>query len=164
MGTNVIIHGKDSTDVLSNDAGKVKTSPVLVTSNAFHMLMQAGSLWAYGNYPNTLYLPWTGAAGTADTDVLYSPNDVSIYDYHTIENESGVAIDVYVSVDGTNLSTAAAAVALLDDVTTGGGIKVIEIPDNKIGVLEGKFMKIEVRQAAAGAITAGTVRGAHGVK
>ena len=36
MGTNVIIHGKDSTDVLSNDAGKVKTSPVLVTSNALH--------------------------------------------------------------------------------------------------------------------------------
>ena len=36
MGQNVIIHGKDSTDVLSNDAGKGKTSPVLVTSNAFH--------------------------------------------------------------------------------------------------------------------------------
>ena len=41
MGQNVVIHGKDSTDVLSNDAGKVKTSPVLITSNAAHVLDQS---------------------------------------------------------------------------------------------------------------------------
>lgn len=116
-----------------------------------------------GNYPETWYLDITGLAGAADNAVLYTSSDVSAYNYHIIENESGVAIDVFVSVDGTNFSTAPASVELIDDVTTGGGIRVISIADNKVGVLKGKFKKIRIDQAAAGSVAAGSVRGGHGV-
>ena len=101
------------------------------------------------------------AAGAADNAVLYTSPDVSKYNYHIIENESGATVDVFVSVDGTNYSTAAASVVLVDDVTTGGGIAVIEIANDKIGILRGKFRKIRVIQKGAGTATAGGVRVAH---
>ena len=151
MGQNVIIHGKDSTDVLSNDAGKVKTSPVLVTSGSAHIEMQAGSLWAYGNWPSTVVSQVEFTAGAADNAILYTSADISMYNYHIIENtDTSVPLDIYVSIDGTNFNPTAATVELLDDVTTGGGIKVVSIPTLKIGVLKGKFAKIRCLQVGAG--------------
>jgi hypothetical protein len=104
------------------------------------------------------------AAGAADNAVLYTSLDVSKYNYHVIENESGATVDVFVSVDGTNYSTAAASVVLVDDVTTGGGIAVIDIADNKIGILRGKYRKVRVIQKGAGTAVAAGVRVAHAVE
>lgn len=117
----------------------------------------------YGNDPATWYLEWSGAAGTADNDVIYTSPDVSAYNYHIIENTSGETMDIFVSVDGTNFTTAAASVELIDDVTTGGGVKSITIPTVKTAILKGKFKKIRVDQNGAGTPAAGEVRGAHGV-
>jgi len=113
-----------------------------------------------GDYTNGA----ASAAGAADNAVLYTSLDVSKYNYHIIENESGATVDVFVSVDGTNYSTAAASVVLVDDVTTGGGIAVIDIADNKIGVLRGKFRKVRVIQKGAGTAVISGVRVAHAVE
>ena len=102
------------------------------------------------------------ALGAGDNSVLYTSGDVSKKNYHIIENESGQACDIYVSVDGTNFSTAATSVRLIDEVITGGGIMTIDIPDNKIGILRGKFKKIRVLMKGAGTPAAGLVRIAHG--
>lgn len=132
------------------------------------LLDSTGKTWVgndyRGNYPNTWWLDITSVAGTADDDVLYTSTDITSYDRHIIENESGNAVDVYVSVDGTNYSTAAVSAYLIDDVTTGGGIKSITIPDNKVGIIEGKFKKLRILQIGAGTPSAGTVRGGHYVE
>lgn len=133
--------------------------------NRLAVVMGAGSEWIYGDWPQNSILPFTGAAGAADNDALYISGDVSAYSYHLIENRSGVAIDVHVTSDGTfNASQPAAAVLLTDDVTTGGGVKVVSIAANKSGILRGKFKKIRIDQAAAGSISAGAVVGFHGVE
>lgn len=163
MGGNVIIHGKDTALTTQADSGKPATSPINVTSGAGHVATQAGSVWAYGNWPATWWLAWTGGAGAADNTVIYTSPDVSAYNYHIIENTSGETMDIFVSVDGTNFTTAAAAVELIDDVTTGGGVKSITIPTTKTAILKGKFSKIRVDQNGAGVPAAGEVRGAHGV-
>jgi len=131
-----------------------------ITSFALHVWIKNLSDFPW---PSTWQLDFTSVAGTADNSVLYTSSDVSEYNYHIIENESGIACDVYASSDGTNYSTAAISVLLADDVTTGGGVKVITIPDNKVGILRGKFKKIKILQDGAGTSTAGTVRGFHGV-
>jgi hypothetical protein len=133
------------------------------TLGGAHTLSQAGSVWAYGNYPSTWFLPWTGSVGAADNTVIYTSVDISMYNWHVIENTSGETMDVFVSVDGTNFTAAAVAVALIDDVTTGGGVKSITIPTNKTAVIRGKFAKIRVDQNGAGVPAAGEVRGFHGV-
>jgi len=133
------------------------------TNQSLHVNMQAG-VWTYGNWPATWWLSWSGAAGAADNSVIYTSGDVSMYDYHIIENTSGETMDIFVSVDGTNFTTAAAAVELIDDVTTGGGVKSITIPTTKTAILRGKYKKIRVDQNGAGVPAAGEVRGAHGVE
>lgn len=95
----------------------------------------------------------TGGA-TADNTVVYQSDDVSIYNYHAIENTSTTdPVDVYVSLDGTNYATAAASAVLQDDVTTGGGIAVITIPVGKVGVVSGRYKKIKVLKDGATAET-----------
>jgi len=158
MGSNVVIHGKDSTEVLTNDSGKVQTSPIKVTSGAAHVEMQAGSVWAYGNWPATWYLEWAGTAGAADNAVIYTSTDVSMYNYHTFTVSGTNSADVEVSHDGSTWDVA--AVELTDDVTTGGGIKVITIPTGKTGVLKGKFKYIRINQDGA---TDADAVGAHSV-
>lgn len=41
MGTNTIIHGKDTVEVLQNDPSKPATTPISVTSNAMHAADQS---------------------------------------------------------------------------------------------------------------------------
>ena len=90
-------------------------------------------------------------AGAAGNDVLYTSADISMYNYHVIENtDVSVPLAVYVSLDGTNFNATPVAVELLDDVTTGGGIKAVSIETLKVGVLKGKFMKIKCLQVGAG--------------
>ena len=137
-------------------SGAIDSDGNYVAGGAVHTRMVASDVVP----PESAYLSWIGVAGAGDDDVLYTSSDISEYNTHSIENESGVAIDVFVSIDGVNYSTAAKSVVLADQVTTGKAYS-ITVPDNKIGVITGKFKSIRVDQAAAGSITAGTVRGAH---
>jgi hypothetical protein len=105
------------------------------------------------------YLEFTGTAGAADNALIYTSGDVSAYNIHYIFVSGTNSADVEVSFDGTNYSSAV-SVLLADDVTTGGGIKAITIPTGKVGILEGKFKNIRVRQDG---VTDADATGAHGV-
>jgi len=110
-------------------------------------------------FPEQWYLPFTGVAGVNDNDVVYTSTDVSMYNVHIIEATAGT-VDIQVSVDGTNFNALQAAVLLHDDVTTGGGVKVLTMASGKIGILTGKYNAIRVLQNGA---TASNARGGHGV-
>ena len=127
-----------------------------ITDDALHVALQSYS------FPAQWFVQVDGAVGTNDNDTIYESGDVSMYNYHVIENMSAGAgsCDVFISLDGTNYTGSAAAVELIDDVTTGGGVKVITIPQNKTGILRGKFNKIKVLQDGA---TAADARIVHGV-
>lgn len=106
------------------------------------------------------YLTAIGTQGTNDNDVVYTSADVTPYGSHSIECTVGV-VDIQVTLDGTNWNTTQAAVLLHDDVTTGGGIKVLTIAAGKIGLLTGKFKNIRVLQNGA---VASNCRVFHGVE
>jgi len=99
----------------------------------------AGSVWAYGNWPNTWFVQGSAqiVATAVDNSVIYeSPGDMSGYNTFMIENTSSVdPVTVQISLDGLNYSTDVAAL-LADDVTTGGGVKVLSIPTGKFAVVK----------------------------
>jgi len=104
-------------------------------------------------FPVSAWLDIVGVAGAADTS-----GNVQDKNYHVIENASSVAIDVFGSVDGSNYPAAAIAVEIHDDVTS---TPSVTIPAGKIGIIRGKYKAIEIRQAAAGSIANGEIRGGH---
>lgn len=105
----------------------------------------------------------TGGAQT-DNTIVYTSSDISIYNQHVIENTSATdPVDVYVSLDGTNYLALAASVSLHDDVTTGGGIKVVTIPAGKAGILEGVYSTIQVLKDGITAETP-SIRYSHAYK
>ena len=117
-----------------------------------------GGDYEYNEYPLTQL--------TADNSVVYTSKDIGKYNYHIVDNQSGEDVDIFVSVDGTNWSTTAAAVTLIDDVTTGGGLKHIEVATTETGIVRGKFRKIQVRMAGdtGNNIEIGEIKIAHGVE
>jgi len=145
MGQEIALLNSDDTfsALQSDDAGAAK-----IKVNAS----------IYGNYPATWYLAWTGTAGAADNAVIYTSPDVSMYNYHTITVSGTSPADVYVSHDGTTYDLM--AVTLTDDVTTGGGIKVVTIPTGKTGFFHGKFKYVRVIEDGA---TDSNALGAHSV-
>lgn len=106
----------------------------------------------------------TSSAGAADNAVLYTSPDVSKFNYHIIDNRSGETVDVFVSVDGTNYSTTAASLELINDVTAGGPTKNIDLATTETGILRGKFRNIRIDQKGAGTPAAGEIVVAHGVE
>ena len=110
------------------------------------------------------YVTFSSVVGVADNTVLYQSGDISNYNYHIIENETAISIDVFVSVDGTNYSTAAVALLLIDDVGVTGPTPTIALANDKVGIIRGKFKGMRVQQNAAGTPAAGLMRGAHGVE
>ena len=103
------------------------------------------------------YFEWAGTAGAADNALIYTSGDVSGFNYHTISVTGTDAADVEVTLDGTTWNLVSTLLA--DDVTTGGGVKVITIPTTKLGILHGQFKQIRVRQDGA---TDADAFGAHG--
>lgn len=110
--------------------------------------------------PQNYYLSALGAQGTNDNDVVYTSPDVTPFGTHTIECTVGT-VDIQVTLDGTNWNTTQAAVLLHDDVTTGGGVKVLTIAAGKVGILRGKYKNIRVLQTGA---VASNCRVFHGVE
>ena len=139
--------------VTTDSSGDVLSS----TSGAAHSRLDGG-FDSRGNYPETWYLEWSGTAGAADNAVIYTSGDVSMYNYHTITVSGTSPSDVYVSVDGTTYDLM--AVHLTDDVTTGGGVKVVTIPTGKTGFFHGKYKNVRVIEDGA---TDSNAIGAHSV-
>jgi hypothetical protein len=103
------------------------------------------------------YSEWAGTAGAADNALIYTSGNVSEFNYHTISVTGTDAADVEVTVDGSTWNIVSTLLA--DDVTTGGGVKVITIPTGKLGILHGQFKQIRVRQDGA---TDADAFGSHG--
>ncbi len=122
-----------------------------------------GEVSLIGGLASQQYLEWACSAGAANNEAIYPSPDVSAYNYHVIENRSAVAVDVFVTQDGTFNASQPAHYVFLTDSTSGETSTVSAIQPNKTGVLRGKFKNIEVRQAATGTIVADTVVGSHGV-
>ena len=101
------------------------------------------------NAANLIKSSASGGA-TADNTVIYTSGEIWAYNCHYIENTSATdPCDVYVSFDGTNYCAAAVAAEKLNDVTTGGGVKVITIPKGTIGRIVGRFVKLKVLKDGA---------------
>lgn len=129
---------------------------ILVSSEGESIVQIAANNANAQNY----YLSAAGTVGVNDNDVVYTSPDVSMYSTHSIECTVGT-VDIQVTLDGTNWNTTQAAVLLHDDVTTGGGVKVLTIAAGKIGSLKGKYKNIRILQNGA---TASNCRIFHGVE
>ena len=159
-------------DPVTDDAGNPFLIVGIVDANGDPVTDDAGNPAAnmlqanVPAFPSQNWLEAVNVAGTGDNDVLYTSADVSAYNYHIFHNTSGEVIDIVFSVDGSTFTpdTSPAAVELMDDVTTGGGIKVVDIPAGKTGVLRGKFKNIRVLQKGVGTPAAGEIIIAHGVE
>ena len=144
---------------LGNTREKIIDDEAVVQSSS-------SSLWSYGGWPTTQYTSGTAtvAASATDNVEIYEITDARMYNYHVFENFASTdPVDVYVSVDGLTYAAAALSVRLQNDVTTGGGIDVIDIPVANIGVLEGKFYSIKVLRKGT-TNEAQNIRYAHSVK
>jgi len=154
---------------MATPADRLSRTPVInavtAAGEAIHILADpSGALIASiatnnANAQN-YYLTAIGTQGVSDNDIIYTSPDISAYSSHSIEGTVGT-VDIQVTLDGTNWNTTQAAVTLHDDVTTGGGIKVLTIAVGKIGLLKGKFKNIRILQSGA---VASNCRVFHGVE
>ena len=112
---------------------------------------------SYSNATDS-YLEWAGTAGAADNAVIYTSPNVTRFNYHAISVTGTNDADIEATLDGTTWQLV--ATTLQDDVTTGGGIKVITIATGSIGVLKGKFKQIRVLQDG---VTDADATGIHGI-
>ena len=124
------------------------------------MVAESQADWR-GNYPNTWYLEAVNIAGAANDDVIYTSGDVSMYNEHTIQNESGGNISVQVSVDGTNWST---DIGVWRPQNVADELLDTPLADTHLGVIKGKYKAIRILQSFVGSIAADTVYIAHSVK
>ena len=88
-----------------------------------------------------------GGSSAADNALQYTSSDVSQYNRYMVEAIT-TAVDVEVSIDGTNWTTDAVFVQTLGAATSATWVNAI--PAGDIGIVHGCFSKIRVRQAAAG--------------
>jgi hypothetical protein len=84
-------------------------------------------------------------SSTADNDVLIQTNDVSRMDSFTLMSTAG-AVDVYVTLDGTNYATAPLS---LQDFGATTNDPVIETVAGRVYQFRGKFKAVRVLQKGA---------------
>jgi hypothetical protein len=84
-------------------------------------------------------------SSTADNDVLVQTNDVSRWDTFMLMSTTGT-VDVYVSLDGTNYSTAALS---LQDFGATVADPVTEAAAGRVYGFRGKFRRVRVLQKGA---------------
>jgi hypothetical protein len=89
------------------------------------------------------------AAGTNDNDVVIQSEDVSKWDTFQIMSTAG-AMDVFVSLDGTNYATAPMS---LQDMGASTSDPVIVSAANRIYGFRGKYAKVRVLQNGATGVT-----------
>lgn len=98
------------------------------------------------------------AADGSDNTVIYTSADVSWANIHVFES-TAQTIDVFVSLDGTNFTTAPVYLEPMHTATN--TTHVNSLAADKAGILRGKFVKIKVQNATANQATA---RIMHGVE
>lgn len=142
MSGNASVHGVDRSNTLTN--GKVKWVPLQLDTN--------GGIYVAGisgtNYPNTLY-DYTVTANATNTDnlVIYTSNDVSMYNCTTIYVSAG-SVSVQGSVDGTTYS---GDLALINCESTTPATRVLTTTGTVTYRLDGKWRYIKVLQNGTGA-------------
>lgn len=99
---------------------------------------------------STLY----GGTGTNDNDVVIQTNEVQRYDTFMLQSTAG-AMDVFVSIDGTNYATAALSLIDLGATTQD---PVVVTAANRTYAFRGKFKKIRVLQNGATAVANAALR------
>ena len=85
---------------------------------------------------------WKGIATPDDNDICLETTDVSMYDTFTLMSTAG-AMDVFVSIDGINFTTAALSLADLGSTTTA---PVIVTVANRMYGFRGIYRFIRIRQ------------------
>ena len=91
---------------------------------------------------------WKGIAGTGDDAVVIETTDISMFDTFTLMSTAG-AMDVVVSLDGTNFTTAPLSMADLGAVTTA---PVIVTAAERMYGFRGSYRFIRVQQDAGVAV------------
>lgn len=99
-------------------------------------------------------------SGTNDNDVLFTTGNVEKHSMFTLLSTTG-AVDVFVSLDGTNFSTA--ALALEDAGATANGTYVVVTTALRVAKFTGKYRVIRVLQNGGTAAEATLMCGSPGV-
>lgn len=94
--------------------------------------------------------------GANDNDVLFTTSNVQHHSSFTLMSSTG-AVDVEVSVNGTNFATA--PLAMEDAGATANGTYVLVTAANRIYKFTGKFTRIRVVQNGATAAAASLLCG-----
>jgi hypothetical protein len=89
-----------------------------------------------------------GVAGVNDNDIVIEVDDVSRFNEFALSSSAG-AMDVDVSLDGTNFIT---AIALEDKKSVAPGTRVVVTAAAGLYYFEGNFKAVRVRQNAATAV------------
>lgn len=92
--------------------------------------------------------------GTIDNDIAIQTNDVQRYDTFMLTSTGG-AMDVFVSIDGTNYSTAALSLIDFGAITQD---PVVVTAANRVYAFRGKYKRVRVLQNGAAAVTAASLR------
>lgn len=94
-------------------------------------------------------------SGTNDNDLIFGTL-VNMETYNTFEIMSTAgAMDVFVSIDGTNFTTAAHSLADLGAITSD---PVVVTAANRLYGFKGKFAAIQVRQNGGTAVVNASIR------
>ena len=88
--------------------------------------------------------------GANNDDILFTSEDVSQYSGFTLMSTTG-AVDVFVSLDGTNFATAALS---LQDLGATDNLPVLVTAAGRVYGFVGKFRKVRVMQNGATAAAA----------
>lgn len=88
---------------------------------------------------------YKSATGTNDNDVVIQSEDVSKWDTFQLMSTAG-AMDVFVSLDGTNYATAAMS---LQDMGATTSDPVVVTAANRLYGFRGKYAKVKVLQNGA---------------
>lgn len=90
----------------------------------------------------------TGIAGTGDNAIVIELDDVQRFNEFSLMSSDG-AMDVDVSLDGTNF---APAIALEDKHSTTPGTRVVVTAADKLYYFEGNYKTVRVRQNGVTAV------------
>jgi hypothetical protein len=98
---------------------------------------------------------YKSGSGTNDNDLIFGTLlNMDTYDTFELMSTAG-AMDVFVSLDGTNFTTAALSLADLGAITSD---PVVVTAANRLYGFRGKFAAIQVRQNGATAVVNASIR------
>lgn len=94
-------------------------------------------------------------SGTNDNDLVFDLTNMELFDTFMLSSTAG-AMDVFVSLDGTNFTTA--ALSLLDLGANTEITLALDTVANRMYAFRGKYKAIQVRQKGATAVENAALR------